>query len=424
MIRLFNKVKTNTVCFADNRIVPGNLFEWLLLPFIVGLLTLSHLPGFSKIMVVYGFGFGALYVLNILYFKKRPNIPPEVILYLLWIAWSLTGMINAPDRSVYWQGLTTLLQMAVMIIVIAGITATYRNLNVVLAAILIGGLIVALSGFVSGEFQLASELESKSRATGLTNNANSFAYSLLFIIFSSVYFFRHNRGLLKQFVLAGFFVCAVVGIVYSGSRKGFLGLLFFIALLFFLTKGKYLLRKPLYSFLLFTSLFSVVYAGTNFVLARTYLGKRMTYTASEGAPTRVQMYKEGFELIRQYPLTGVGLNNYRVFSSFGKYSHSDYIEVAANTGLVGCALYFAVYLLLWLRLKRLKSRYGHVELTFFIAFAKASIFTILVLGFGRPNIASKITWCFLAALVGYSWAIEKSLRSIDRGTAKVCLHSH
>ena len=421
MIRLHKKAKTSNVYLGDNSILPRNAFEWLLLPFIVGLLTLSHLQGFSKIMVVYGFGFAALYALNILYFKKRPNIPPEILLYFLWITWSLTGMINAPDRDMYWQGLTTLLQMAVLIIIIAGITATYRSLSVVLLAILIGGLIVALSGFLSDEFELASEIESKTRATGLTNNANGFAYSLLFVVFSSVYFFRRSSSSIWKIVLLGFFVFAFIGIVYSGSRKGFLGLLFFIALFFIYYKSKYFLHKPLRSFLLFVSLFSIIYGGTNLVMSRTYLGKRMTYAKNEGSPMRVQMYKEGFELIQEYPFAGVGWNNYRVFSSFDKYSHSDYIEVATNTGLVGFILYFSVYLLLWLRIKRLKSRCRQTD-SFFISFAKAAILTILMLGFGRPNISSKITWCFLAALVGYSWSIEKFLRLNERREDLAYIH--
>jgi hypothetical protein len=46
-----------------------------------------------------------------------------------------------------------------------------------------------------------------------------------------------------------------------------------------------------------------------------------------------------------------------------------------------------------------------------IGLLKAAIITILLVATGRPNIASKLTWVFLAGAIGYSWSMERALLS-------------
>ena len=63
---------------------------------------------------------------------------------------------------------------------------------------------------------------------------------------------------------------------------------------------------------------------------------------------RSQMYVRGVDLFWENPLAGVGLGNFQVVSGLGAYSHSDYIEVASNTGIIGFILYFSIYgMILW-----------------------------------------------------------------------------
>jgi O-antigen ligase len=113
-------------------------------------------------------------------------------------------------------------------------------------------------------------------------------------------------------------------------------------------------------------------------------------------------------MIRKHPVLGVGLGQFRTLSSSGLYSHSDYIEVAANTGIIGFALYFSIYVVLWLRLNRIKRKTDDPHLLYIIGFFKAAIITILLVAFGRPNITSKLTWIFMAGAIGYSWSIERA----------------
>jgi len=91
------------------------------------------------------------------------------------------------------------------------------------------------------------------------------------------------------------------------------------------------------------------------------------------------------------------------------YSHSDYMEIAANTGIVGFILYFSVYAMLWSRLNRIKAKTNNPRLLYTIGLVKATLITMVLTAFGRPNVTSKLTWIFLAGAIGYSWSVEKDL---------------
>ncbi|MEJ2636988.1 MAG: hypothetical protein P8184_17085 [Calditrichia bacterium] len=75
-------------------------------------------------------------------------------------------------------------------------------------------------------------------------------------------------------------------------------------------------------------------------------------------------------------------------------------------------LYFSFYLILWRRLLRLRSKTTDLKLIYEIGFFRAAILTILLLGFTKPNITSKITWIFLAGAAGYTWIMERTSESV------------
>jgi O-antigen ligase len=315
--------------------LPRSFLEWLLVLFILGLMTLSSFKGLSRIMVLYGLVFCALYLIYIFYFKLKLPLPPEAIIYFSWIAWSFTGLTNAVDENLYFQLLGTIIQMGVMICLVAGIVSWRQDMSIIMFSIAIGGIIVLLSSVYTGEFQTAVEIESRTQAAGLTRNANSFAYHLLFIIFTMFFFWESKSSLWWRVFQLTIVAISVIGIIYSGSRKGFLGILVFLSLWFLFCQGKRLLKNPVITFTILLVLSIGIYYTTDYVMSDTYMGERFEHAREHGSETRVQLYKEGIKMIKSNPIVGVGLSNYIKLSSSGLYSHSDYIEVAATTGIVG-----------------------------------------------------------------------------------------
>lgn len=388
-----------------------DLWQWLLIPFIIGLMTLSLLKGLSKIMILYGLGF--VYFFSIFYFfYYRLKLPLEVFIYFGWIIWSLGGWFIAIDQTLYLQCLMTVIQIGALIFLVAGNTALYRSISIVMSAIAIGGIILLISGYVTGDFQLAGEIGSAVRATGIAENANQYAYHLLFLIFAMFFFWETNTTLWWRIFLSIIITASVIGIILSGSRKGFLGALTFLSLWFLFCQGKKLFKKPIVTVFILLILIGAIYYTTDYVLSSTFLGKRFENRNIEhGSEGRIWLYMEGFDIVRKNPILGVGLDNYRILSTLGMYSHSDYMEVVVNTGIVGFILYFSIYVILWRRLNRISTMTDDPRLLYIIGVLKAAIITILLVAFGRPNTTSKLTWLFLAAAIGYSWSIEQDLLS-------------
>jgi len=405
-------ISRNTISInVANNVLPHGFWEWLLLPFIVGTMTISFIEGLSTIMSLYGFVFSFLFLIFYLFPYKQLKIPPEILIYFSWIIWSLTGMLNVTNTHLYLMQLRTIIQMAVMIFLVAKIVALSRNLSVVMLAITIGGIIVCLSGYYTGEIQMNTYIASHAQVAGLTRNPNSFAYQLLFVIFAIFFFWESKSSLRQRIFFSSIITIAIIGIIYSASRKGFLGVLAFMLLWFYFCQGKRFSKKPIRVFIILLILSGLAYFITDYVTSKTYLGIRFNNLWSYSNRLRIELYQEGFDIIRKYPMFGVGLNQFRTFSSSGVYSHSDYIEVATNTGIIGFVFYFSIYVVLWLRLNRIKRMTNDPYFLYIIGFFKAAIITILLVAFGRPNITSKLTWLFLASAIGYSWSIEHAFLS-------------
>jgi O-antigen ligase len=386
-----------------------DFWSLLLIPFIVGLLTISYFEGLSKIMILYGFVLAGAFSIYFLYHRLR--LQPEVIVYFAWVLWSLSGVFVAIDKDLYLEKLLTVIQVSALIFLVSGIVSLKRNISVFMLTIVIGGLIVLLSSFYTGEFLDVAQSETGERAAGFVQNANGFAYNLLFVVYAVFYFWDRKSSLLWRILLTSILAASALGIVYSGSRNGIIGFTAFILLWWYFCHKKKLPKNPLRLFIVLLILLVGISYSANYVLSKTYLGKRIQIQYiedSSSSQTRFQLYKEGFNMILHNPIFGVGLDNFRVLST-GLYSHSNYIEIASTTGIVGFVIYFTIFPILWRRLNRIRSMYYEPHSSYIIGLLKAAILTMLIQSFATVNYYSKITWVFLAAAIGYSWSEERTL---------------
>ena len=385
-----------------------DFWKWLLIPFIIGILTLSHIEGLSKIMILYGLVFAGSFSLYFLY--HRLSLQPEVIVYFIWFLWCLPGALIAGNKAAYFIELLTLIQIGIMLFLVAGITALRREISTVMAAIAISGIITLVSSLITGEFQLAAQIGSKARAEGFTGNANQYAYQLTVIIFSVFYFFRNNltKKVWLSIILSVIFILSIIGVIFSGSRDGLISVLVFIFLWWLFCKAKRLPKNPIKLYIIVLILLSVIYYSTNYIMSNTFIGKRISTVEDSSTKTRFEMYQIAFDLIIKNPVAGVGLDNFREYTT-GLYSHSDYLEVVTNTGIVGFILYFSIYIILWLRLSRIRKMTQDPNVLYIIGLLKAVTLTILLHSFADVKMTSKVTWLFLGSAIGYSWSVEHAL---------------
>ncbi len=386
-------------------------FQILIFIFIIGASTLSYIEGLSKIVILYGLTFTFLYFIYTLYTKKI-SIQPETIIYFAWVLWSLGGLTNAANKAAYFQGLRTVIQIAFMFIIIAGLISTKPYiLSAAMSGLLVGGLIQGISTFLTGELPAAIESDTRTRLAGLSKNANTFAFQMLTIVFSIFYFWKLKRNRIIRFFLSCSLIIALVGIIYSGSRNGFLSILVFIFLWYF-SQQKKLPKQPILAYTISLIIIIIGYLSIVTLLEKTLIWQRLYQFEDNSSQTRIYLYKEGLEMVMKKPFWGIGLNNFSELSTTGLYSHSDYVEVAATTGIIGFFLYFSIYIVLWRRITRIKKLTSNSDLLHITGIFKASILATLFFGFGKPHITSKVTWIFISTLVGYTWYIEHYLKNL------------
>jgi O-antigen ligase len=214
-------------------------------------------------------------------------------------------------------------------------------------------------------------------ATGTYINHNHFAgaleLTLPFLVGSAFYYFQlwqegHGRRSARSsqsVSSAGFAAVAcvflvivmLVGELFSRSRSGILGAL--ISLLFISLLAQLRVRRTTWLLGLFAFMAVAVsyglWIGLGPVLARFELLGLLGRKEYDVA-TRLSFYRDALGIIRDYPWTGTGLGTFAIafrhyqtdwVNYFVDHVHNDYVEFAAEIGLLGVVLLFAsiVYLL-------------------------------------------------------------------------------
>jgi O-antigen ligase len=263
-----------------------------------------------------------------------------------------------------------------------------------LKAIAIAGLVLCLRVFILtpadiwGSSRLGEEF-------GL--NPNTLGMVLSHSTIALIYLGMKNKS--KLYFI---FILPLISLVFlSGSRKAFLMIIGGTFLLFFLytNKVKNKLFVIVVAILSFWGIYQII---MNIPFFYEVLGKRINitnivnhqFTASTN--TRISMIKEGWFLFTKRPIIGYGLENYRLVSSFGTYSHNNYIELLVSTGLVGFIIYYSlpVCILISSLIKKIK---GNSEYNIIIVFVSI----ILIIDLAMVSYGHLITHFIIAASVSY-----------------------
>jgi O-antigen ligase len=382
----------------------------VLLPvFVLGLMLTRIFPFLPSVNRLVGLALIAVYSLH--FMANRPEIPPEILLYGGYILWGVvSGVIVAPDRGAVVSMVRTLVQLWGLVWAVAGLSAVQRDARVSFLSLAVGAVVLVGYGFASGDFSVAMNLRVRLQPRIFLLNPNTAAYYAFLGVAGLLYFWKRVSHILLRSCMLGCMAALSLGIVYSGSRKAFLGLLAFVLLwLWFCYRRE--ASGRLRSAWLVALVLTGAYLLTNYALTETRLGRRLDEAREVGGlnETRTGMYRAGWDLFIKNPIAGVGLANFSTVTEYGAYSHSDYIEVLSTTGLLGALFYFPIYLILWKRLVRLQTNaYISAEARYHAGLFKVFVITNLLLAIGRINSQSVPAWVALASIIGYTHVLEKS----------------
>jgi len=158
---------------------------------------------------------------------------------------------------------------------------------------------------------------------------------------------KKSVSLRKKMCIIIFLPAVIITIISTFSRTSFLGMIGTLFLIFLRIKRKLLV-------LLLITLFGL--PSLPLILPSGYKGRInsiSTYNEDSSSMGRLEAWKAGFNMICTYPVTGIGLDNFRYFTidynpeaiyARGLGAHNAYIELAAEAGLI--ALFFYVLLII------------------------------------------------------------------------------
>ena len=302
---------------------------------------------------------------------------------------------------------TKTLEYALFFIIIVNVFYDAKRVKTLLFVLLVSAGLCYINGIV--QYFTGFDLVRRDglvggAVSGSLVNPNDFGnYVVMFIpILLGLLTFK-NLLLRHRAVIFSIFLMSLFGLIFSHSRGSLVG--FSVGILFFsFLKGK--------RFFLCTIL--VLLIGL-FILAEPIKEKTLNASSVEGVVVdiRIALWEEALNIIKDYPVTGAGLNTYsmivpkyKVHPLGGIYAHNSYLQMAAEIGLVGL---MAFLWFLWSIFRKALKQFRHVlsSESFAIKFANQRLILLgLMAGlFGFMANAFFDTTFFALRLIALFWVM-------------------
>ena len=183
-------------------------------------------------------------------------------------------------------------------------------------------------------------------------------------IFAGMNFFYYRKfyGLIQL-------ALALVIVFLTGSRTSLAILVIGVAFEFLneiMMNPNWLKKLGLFVFCVILACF-VLWLCFNVPLFYEMLGQRIEtfilslqgVKTSEGSTSiRISMMSEGLEVFRRHPITGIGIGNSGAYSVHHTYFHNNYVEILADTGLIGFIVYYSFWFVMAINAIRSFRRLG------------------------------------------------------------------
>lgn len=239
----------------------------------------------------------------------------------------------------------------------------------------------------------------KGRLNGLMDDPNYFAIVEL----SAIPFFINSKKSFKLLYIA----LLVFGIILSGSKTGFICLMIYFIykiIKYLLYKNTSIYKKIYYVLFLFFLIFIIWF---NFYDIIRLLNKYIPISSriidlfdnfnsafNDNGSSRIAAWSNGINLIKRFPIFGVGKGNNSVMSkllySNGTIAHNTYIQIFADWGILLSSI-FIIYLIY--KYIKLDTRKYNIEQEILMIFLLGS------LGFSLDN--SRMMWLIIGSYLFY-----------------------
>ena len=247
--------------------------------------------------------------------------------------------------SVYYGGVRGMLEEldfwdVYLLFVVASLLSIHdaRSLRRYVWGMMLGSAVVVAFGLYAVAVNLPTLADGRAGAYGMYENHNDYTFIIIMVLPFAYLFLRLARTRLAKLLLLALVVACMVGVVLSLSRGGILALVLEGALILGLTTtGK---RRVLAIVVL--ALIGSVVVIHQFTAREE--NQRGHYTEADAENSRYELWKAARSMIVARPILGIGSRRFKEFSqdygeishdNRGKVAHNTYMEVAADTGILG-----------------------------------------------------------------------------------------
>ena len=179
----------------------------------------------------------------------------------------------------------------------------------------------------------------------------SFYLGILSLISLGMFFNRKKRNFsLPGYFSADFYLFTFLILFFADlltfSRGGYLGLLcglVFFLLTIFLNNAKNINPLTILSTLSILFVIIFLFSSSNNIIAQRFLS---TFNPAEGSNSgRLEIWRQSLNIIREYPLIGVGLGNYSLTIKPSTdyrepiYAHNIFLDIASESGVLNALIW-------------------------------------------------------------------------------------
>ncbi len=283
------------------------------------------------------------------FLRVHPRISGALLIFLAWNALS-TAWSEQPAASL--DSLSRLALDAILFLIVFTAIRSERDVIRVFAAFVIGASLATIAGVLTGSGP--TPYGEAARISGSADNSNELAAVLVAsLALSTGLALVARRSPALRLAAIGAGVLSLAGIVLTVSRSGLiaLGVAVIAAIIF---SGRWRPRIVLMSAL-------VVGAAVLYFAAFAPYAARQRVTSTEGGGHgREDIWRVGWRMVQAQPVLGVGAGNFSTSSihylliepgllrrsdfivDTQKVAHNAYLQVWAETGIVGLALFMGV----------------------------------------------------------------------------------
>ncbi len=232
-----------------------------------------------------------------------------------------------------------------------------------------------------------------SRATGTIGHPNTLAYffEILLPLTLALTLVEKKTSLKIWYFIA--FAFGMAGIITTLSRAAWLTLPVSLPLVFILALRRRIFRVQTVMivsvFAIFASIFLYAYYPT--------IQKRFYYEDYGSARSRIPLNQAALSIIKQFPLTGIGVNNFaqafkkydisggsRILRGYSHVVHNMYLLVAGEMGIIGLLAFLWMFLAVFLVAFRARNRLDEWQSTVLIGIS-AGLLAQMIHGLFDPG---------------------------------------